>query len=124
MVCFIIPSVSKYNGIILCLGTMIIVSHDRIFLDAVATEIIHFYRYGLFLIHHFLIYYLHLFHGSNQLKYYPGNYTAFEKAREGVCVTFYHSKRNQIIPSLPDLVKKKSRIQEQVGRIGFVFGVA
>jgi len=42
-------------------GCVVVVSHDRAFLNAVATHIIHF--------HHM------------QLFYYPGNYDAFEKAR-------------------------------------------
>ena len=38
-----------------------VVSHDRAFLNAVATDIVHFHR--------------------KQLHYYPGNFDAFEKAR-------------------------------------------
>jgi energy-coupling factor transporter ATP-binding protein EcfA2 len=43
-------------------GTVIVVSHDRAFLDAVATDIIHF----------------HL----KRLDYYPGNFSAFQQQRE------------------------------------------
>lgn len=43
-------------------GTVIVVSHDKGFLNAVATEIIHFHK--------------------QQLFYYPGNYDAFKKARD------------------------------------------
>jgi ATP-binding cassette, subfamily F, member 3 len=43
-------------------GTVVIVSHDTAFLNAVCTDIIHF--------------------NLKQLKYYPGNFDAFKKARE------------------------------------------
>ena len=58
-------------------GTLVIVSHDRSFLDSISTEIIHFHR--------------------KQLKYYPGNYESFTVARD-------------------DIIKKKSRIQEQLDK--------
>jgi ATPase subunit of ABC transporter with duplicated ATPase domains len=53
--------------------TFIVVSHERMFLNAVCTEIMHFHRCGL--------------------KYYPGDYEAFQQARE-------------------DIVKKKGKLQE------------
>lgn len=43
-------------------GTVIVVSHDKQFLNVIATDIIHFHQ--------------------QQLKYYPGNYDNFEKTRE------------------------------------------
>ncbi len=44
-------------------SSCVIVSHDRAFLDAVCTDVIHF--------------------DQKQLKYYPGNYSAFELAKSG-----------------------------------------
>ena len=44
--------------------TVIIVSHDRAFLDAVCTDIIYFH-------HHF-----------KKLEYYPGDFSSFIKARD------------------------------------------
>lgn len=43
-------------------GTVVVVSHDRAFLDVVVEEIIHLHQY--------------------QLNYYPGNFSDFEIARE------------------------------------------
>eukprot|EP00164_Ancoracysta_twista_P006353 GFYU01008833.1.p1 GENE.GFYU01008833.1~~GFYU01008833.1.p1 ORF type:complete len:793 (+),score=187.97 GFYU01008833.1:71-2449(+) len=43
-------------------GTIIVVSHDRDFLNAVATDIIHLHR--------------------KQLQYFPGNFDTFQKARD------------------------------------------
>mmetsp|Transcript_24420 Transcript_24420/g.38036 ORF Transcript_24420/g.38036 Transcript_24420/m.38036 type:complete len:642 (-) Transcript_24420:147-2072(-) len=58
-------------------GTFVVVSHDRMFLNAVCTEIMHFHRCGL--------------------KYYPGNYEAFQQARS-------------------DITKKKGKLQENLDK--------
>eukprot|EP01138_Halocafeteria_seosinensis_P015305 gb/GECG01015621.1/.p1 GENE.gb/GECG01015621.1/~~gb/GECG01015621.1/.p1 ORF type:complete len:867 (+),score=127.17 gb/GECG01015621.1/:1-2601(+) len=58
-------------------GTVVVVSHDRAFLDTVVEETIHLQQ--------------------NQLKYYPGNYSDFEKARE-------------------DKIKKMDRLQDNLDR--------
>ena len=58
-------------------GTVVVVSHDRAFLDAVVEETIHIHQ--------------------RQLKYYPGNYSAFEQARE-------------------DKIKKMDRLQGNLDR--------
>ena len=55
-------------------GCVIVVSHDRAFLNAVCTDIIHFHQ--------------------QQLFYYPGNYDAFKKAREDKLAKNVHTQHS------------------------------
>lgn len=69
--------------------TVIIVSHDRSFLNEVATDIIHY----------------HL----RDLKYYPGNFDAFEKARE--------DRLSQLSATQESIDRKRAHIEASIGKM-------
>jgi len=65
-------------------GAVLVVSHDRAFLNAVATDIMHFHK--------------------KQIKYYPGNFDAFQQAR---------ADRLQKMENIQETIDKKVKHMEQ-----------
>jgi len=77
--------VNKYDG------TIVLVSHDRIFVNNTVTDIVHFF--------------------DKKLTYYPGNYDAFEKVRQ--------EKLIQLRRTLEAQDKKKRHIQAFIDRFRY-----